>query len=65
MNDKKPFRCKRCSATVAETDGVSIYFGAKPVPMNPRRILFTCPHCKSEVFWEATRNRNILHETAR
>lgn len=57
---KRPFTCRRCSKPVAETDGVSIFFGAKPVPMHPKRILFTCPHCRAEVHWEITRNGNGL-----
>jgi hypothetical protein len=60
---KKPFTCKRCRQPVAETDGISIFFGVKPVPMNPRRILFTCPHCKAEVHWETARNGNALPNT--
>jgi endogenous inhibitor of DNA gyrase (YacG/DUF329 family) len=58
--EKKPYNCRRCQRRVAETDGVSIFFGPKPVPLNPTQIMFTCPFCHAEVRWQTTRDRNGL-----
>lgn len=61
---RKPFNCRRCGEKVAETNGIEIYFGLKPVPMNPLRIKFICPNCKAEVEWHSIRrNGNVLTES--
>jgi endogenous inhibitor of DNA gyrase (YacG/DUF329 family) len=54
----KDFHCRRCRRPVARTNGVDIYFDARPVPYNPTRIKFQCPHCRQTIEW----NRKPQHD---
>lgn len=61
MSDIKDFHCVRCGKAVARTDGVQIYFDATPVPLNPSRIKFQCPHCRASNEWIRSRGGNLLN----
>lgn len=52
--------CPRCRKVQAQTDGESIYFDGKKVPLDPLRLMWTCKFCRSEVKWQSTRKRKGL-----
>lgn len=45
------YRCKRCKFVQARTDGVDLYFDARPVPLKPIAVAWICINCKAEVRW--------------
>lgn len=50
----RPIQCRRCSHTIAHTDGENIFFGQHKVPLIATGLMFLCPECKQERKWRRT-----------
>lgn len=60
----KDFRC-RCGNADAKTDGDSLYFGHRKVPLDLLRLQWLCSRCGREMRWFSTRARKGLTEQAK